>query len=258
MRQEDNNWSRKDLINPHQLTDKHHRVQAMFAQIAGTYDILNHLLSFNMDKRWRRRAVELVNIRPGQRVLDICCGTGDLALEFFRQEPQLESIVGLDFVKEMCQLAQGKSDLIMANNRHKCFEIKWLCGDAQKLPFHDSQFDHVSCAFGIRNLQEPLQGISEAYRVLKPGGRIVILEFSMPENIMMRWGYEVYFRLFLPLIGSLIANDKSCAYKYLPDSVRSFQTAGLLGRILSEVGFEKITIEKLNFGTVLAFVAQKM
>ncbi len=221
-KQADNRWSSKDLADPHQLADKHHRIQAMFSQIAGTYDLLNHLLSLNMDKRWRRKTVKQLKISPGQSVLDICCGTGDLALEFLRQEPQLQSITGLDFVKEMCQLAQEKSDRITAKNKHNSFDIKWLCGDAQQLSFEDSQFDYVSCAFGIRNLQEPKRGINEAYRVLKSGGRIVILEFSMPENVIMRWGYQVYFRLVLPLIGSMIARDKSRAYKYLPDSVRSF------------------------------------
>ncbi len=256
-KQADNRWSKKDLDNPHQLTDKHDRVKAMFSQIAGTYDLLNHLLSFNMDKQWRRKAIKLLKIAPGERVLDICCGTGDVALEFLRQEPKLQSITGLDFVKEMCELAQQKSDKIAAKNKHNTCNINWLCGDAQHLPFDDSQFNYASCAFGIRNVQDPAKGLSEAFRVLKPGGKIVILEFSMPENFIIKWGYQAYFRFILPLLGSLIARDKTSAYKYLPDSVRSFKTADLLSTILADVGFEQIKIEKLSFGTVLAFVAQK-
>ena len=253
------NWSRKNLRNPHSLADKRSRVHSMFSAIAGSYDLLNHLLSMNMDKRWRKKAVELAKIRSTDKVLDICCGTGDLAFTFAKAAPAPAEVWAIDFVENMLEIARNKQKK-MANrqsDRHNYPEIKWLCQDAESLSFPDNRFDRVSCAFGIRNLQDLSAGLHQAYRVLKPDGLFIILEFAIPKNPLLSWFYQCYFRLVLPLIAAIISNDRKGAYRYLPSSVRTFDAEKLLSVKLKEVGFAAVQIEQLCCGAVLAFVAQK-
>jgi len=253
-------WTRTTLKAPHDLEDKRGRIQEMFSAIAGTYDLLNHLLSLNLDRRWRRKAAKLAPMQPGQKVLDLCCGTGDLAITFAELYPELTIIVGVDFAEAMLGIANNK----MRTGRAKEYfgrcnfpYIKWLCSDAECLPFADEQFDCVSCAFGIRNLQNLLCGLQESYRVLKSGGHLVILEFAMPNHRLFEWLYAGYFRLVLPLIGSIIAKDAQGAYHYLPESVRSFSSAAELTETIRKTGFEAVHVERISGGIVAAYVARK-
>ena len=253
-------WRRDDLKDPHRLTDKRRRVRAMFSGIAGNYDLLNHLLSFNMDRRWRRRAVELARMQPGQSVLDLCCGTGDFAFAFARAHPDLAEVVGIDFSPPMLEIAQKKTKKFTRRSdydRSKGVVFKWLCQDAEQLQLDPNSFDCVCCAFGVRNLQDLPTGLNNVFRVLKPRGRLVILEFALPAHRLLAWLYAGYFRLVLPVIGSIIANDRKGAYHYLPASVSTFNTAEQINNLMIKTGFTSVHVEKLTAGTVLAFVGHK-
>ncbi len=258
MNQESNaNWDRERLQAPHSVTDKKQRVQRMFSQVARTYDRVNHVISFNMDRRWRRLAVREADVQPGQRVLDLCCGTGDMALTFARRQPGLAGITGVDFVAEMLEQAKEKSRRWQQQAQCNGLVFDWVCADAENVPLEDAGYDRASCVFGIRNLQDPQRGLAEMYRLLKPGGRVVILEFDLPRNPVLRWGYQAYFRHVLPLIGTLLSRDRGGAYRYLPESVAQFNTFERVTEWLGVVGFERIRRISLNFGTVLLFLADK-
>ena len=254
-------WDRKTLKNPHLHKDKNRRIHAMFSSVSQTYDLLNHLLSLNMDRHWRTRAVDLSRISPGQSVLDVCCGTGDMALAYAQREPRLKKIVGVDFVEPMLEIARRKCRRFQdksPTDRDHPLSWRWICADAQKIPLEPQQFDHISCAFGIRNLQDLQQGLNEMYRLLKSPGRVVILEFAMPKNPLIRWGYQCYFKLVLPVVGTFISQDKSGAYEYLPRSVDQFDCQNIMTKALAQANFSRVHIETLSFGSVLLFVAEKL
>ena len=260
MKQDTNKiWDRKSLKNVHQSSDKRAKVQQMFASLARSYDFANHLLSFNMDKCWRRKTVQMVQLQPQQRLLDLCCGTGDFIFEFARAVPFDISLIGLDFVEPMLIMARHKQQTQSGfrHGLHNIRNIKWLCGDAEHTPLAASQFDCLSCAFGIRNLQDPAAALAEAYRLLKPAGQLIILEFDMPRKRPFRWCYQIYFKLVLPMIASIITGDRSGAYRYLSSSVQSFGTTGLLQGALKDIGFQRIYMERFCFGAVVAFLARK-
>jgi len=253
-------WPRHNLKNPHQLKDKRLRIRQMFSDIAESYDLLNHLLSLNLDRLWRRRAVQLAHVGPGQSILDLCCGTGDLALTFAHAQPDLNEILGVDFAQPMLHLAQKKTDKFIRQHppKHHNFVIpKWLCQDAEQLQLGPNRFDCVTCAFGVRNLQNLSVGLKNIFHVLKPNGRLVILEFALPQNPLLAWSYAFYFRLVLPVIGSIIAHNSKGAYHYLPASVAAFDSAEQIVKSLKNTGFTSIRVEKFTGGTVLAFVGHK-
>ncbi|HEY1628763.1 MAG TPA: ubiquinone/menaquinone biosynthesis methyltransferase, partial [Tepidisphaeraceae bacterium] len=183
-------WNDNLLKNPHTVQDKRSRVQKMFAAIAPSYDLNNRLHSLWMDQRWRKKAVKLAEVKPTDTVVDVACGTGDLTLQFVSAKPQ--AAVGIDFTFEMLPIAISKSQI--ANRKS---QIHYLNGDAQSLPLPDQSADIVSIAFGIRNVQEPLIALREFHRILRPGGRVIILEFSLPSNAILRGLYNFYFRKIL-------------------------------------------------------------
>ena len=188
-------------------------VRQMFGAIAPRYDLLNHLLSFNIDQRWRRRTVAVLQpilARPDARVLDLCCGTGDLTLELARAAQA--RVWGSDFCHPMLVRAGEKGV-------PRLFE-----GDALRLPLPDNSFDLVTAAFGFRNLANYRDGLTELHRILRPGGTLAILEFSTPPNPLVRTGYAFYSRYILPFLGGLLSGSRS-AYQYLPESVRKFPSA---------------------------------
>jgi demethylmenaquinone methyltransferase/2-methoxy-6-polyprenyl-1,4-benzoquinol methylase len=217
------------------------RVREMFAGIAGRYDLLNHLLSGNTDKRWRRlvaRKLQPVLSVDGARALDVACGTGDLALAL--AAVTRARIVGTDFCRPMLEIAAGKA---LANGS----EIPFVEGDALRLPFADGAFDAVSIAFGLRNLSSIETGLNELRRVLKPGGRVAILEFSRPVVPGFRALFQFYFTRVLPRLGGMISGSRG-AYAYLPDSVSRFPDQKRLTAMMREVGFEEIEYQNLTGG----------
>ena len=270
-------WDDSLLANPHAVTDKRRRVQNMFAAIAPSYDLNNRLHSLWMDQSWRRRAVRLAQIQPGDRVVDVACGTGDLTLAFVREliraakgterggwsvpADRLPPLaIGIDFTFEMLPLAQAKTDLVhyfwadkqdLSDGWRK--PIVWLNGDAQNLPLPDACCDVASIAFGIRNVVDPLAALKEFFRILRPGGRAIILEFSTPTNPLFRALYHFYFKHILPRTATWISGDKTGAYKYLPQSVGTFIDRQTMVEMLAKAGFANIEQHPMTFGICVCY-----
>jgi demethylmenaquinone methyltransferase/2-methoxy-6-polyprenyl-1,4-benzoquinol methylase len=222
-------------------TEQARRVREMFATIATRYDLLNHLLSGNIDKRWRRSVAKTLFATVSQseaRILDVACGTGDLSLTLF--ESGKAQIFGLDFCRPMLDIAASKAAKSGST-------VPFVEGDALELPFSDSSFEAATIAFGLRNLSSLEAGFKELRRVLKPGGRVAVLEFSKPAAPVLRWLFRIYFNKLLPLFGGLISGSKS-AYQYLPDSVSRFPDQRALASIMKEAGFEDISFQNLTGG----------
>lgn len=215
-------------------------VRQMFTAIAPRYDLLNHLLSLNIDKRWRRRAVRRLGWEhaPSGVFLDACAGTLDLAAELCRQEVFQGRVVGADFVVPM--LSQG---------RRKAAAVSPVGADALELPFRDGVFDGATVGFGVRNLVDLSAGLIELRRVLKPGARLVILEFTTPAVWPVRQLYLFYFRRILPAIGRVVSKHRE-AYSYLPNSVLAFPEPAELAELLRQAGFEGVEYERFTFGIV--------
>ena len=199
------------------------RVRRMFGQIAGRYDLLNHLLSFNTDRYWRWQATRHAPAVAGDSVLDVCTGTGDLALAYWRQSRGTARVVGTDFCREMLAVGAAKGERAGANRT-----IKWVEADSQCLPFADESFQIVSVAFGLRNIADTDRGLREMARVCRVGGSVVVLEFSMPTFAPLRAAYGAYFRHVLPRVGQLLAGNDEQAYNYLPASVGQFPQGELM------------------------------
>jgi demethylmenaquinone methyltransferase/2-methoxy-6-polyprenyl-1,4-benzoquinol methylase len=213
----------------------------MFATIAARYDLLNHLLSGNIDKRWRRLVAKTLyqGLDSGKgRILDVACGTGDLSLTLAAEGDA--EIVGLDFCRPMLDIAASKSS-------RRGAKIPFIEGDALALPFRDSSFDGVTIAFGLRNLAGVESGLRELLRVLRPGGRVAVLEFSKPRYAVFRGLFKVYFTKLLPVLGGLISGSRG-AYQYLPDSVSRFPDQNELSSLMNRAGFEEVTYKNLTGG----------
>ncbi len=238
-------WDKDRLDNPHGQSDKAARVRAMFDGIAPTYELVNRVLSAGRDASWRRSAVRLAQTTPDDRILDLACGTGDLARAF--AAARASYVVGCDFSGAMLAHASKKEPTT----------IRWCQADALSLPIRDASFTVVSCAFGVRNFQNLAQGLLEAHRVLQPGGRIVILEFSLPKGRFLASAYLLYFRRILPRLASLISRDRSGAYRYLPASVSAFLDEAGMREVLESAGFTRIQSTRLSAGIVTVFVAWK-
>lgn len=213
----------------------------MFGSIAHAYDLNNHVHSLWRDQAWRRLAVKTAAVAQGQAVLDVACGTGDLTFAFARRS-KAGRVVGLDFTPEMLAVAERKLA------KHRDDRVEFVQGDAQALPFEDASFDVVSIAFGIRNVQDPAKAVGEFARVLRPGGRLVVLEFDRPRLAPVRWFNDFYCARLMPLTASLIARDRSGAYRYLPKSVEEFMTRPQLMAMISEHGFEEVSSRTLSLG----------
>lgn len=223
-------------------------VREMFGGVAKRYDLLNHLLSMNIDKHWRSRTVKRVRPileRGDAQVLDLCCGTGDLLIEL--EKAAGRQLYGSDFCHPMLTAADAK--LLKKQFRSALFE-----GDALHLPLKSGSLDLLTVAFGVRNFANYRKGFTEMHRVLKPGGVAAILEFSQPPNQSFAAIYNFYSTAILPRIGSVISGSNE-AYKYLPDSVRKFPDAPQLVDILKECGFRKVEFERMTFGIVALHLA---
>jgi demethylmenaquinone methyltransferase/2-methoxy-6-polyprenyl-1,4-benzoquinol methylase len=228
------------------------RVREMFGRIAPRYDFLNHLLSLDIDKVWRRRVARwcgAILSNPNARTLDLCCGTGDLALAFRRAAPKGAEIIGCDFVPEMLKRAREKAEGTRAR-------ITFVEADALALPFEDDSFDLVSCSFGFRNLANYERGLTETLRVLRPGGVAAILEFAEPRGKLLGNVYGFYFRRILPLLGGLISGSLS-AYSYLPTSVSKFPSPETLHSLFEHAGFASASFERWTGGIVTLHTGAK-
>lgn len=226
------------------------RIRGMFAAIAGTYDVLNHVLSLNQDKGWRRFAVKAAGVRPGDRVLDVCTGTADLAIELAAAAGAGGTTIGTDFCEEMVRLGSDK----VGDERGA---PRLGVADTLRLPFRSGVFRAVTVGFGIRNVADLRSGIREMARVTAPGGRIAILEFTQPANPLFRFVYYVYFLILLPILGNLVAGGKRNAYGYLPRSVLSFPDRHELARIVEECGLEDVHVLTQTFGIVTVHVGTR-
>jgi demethylmenaquinone methyltransferase/2-methoxy-6-polyprenyl-1,4-benzoquinol methylase len=247
-------WTDRELTSPHDQPDKARRVQAMFSAIAGSYDLNNRLHSFGRDQAWRRAAVVVAEPRPGDTVLDVACGTGDLALAFARRG--VARVVGVDFTFNMLAIARAKSASLGPPSPGLCIP-HYIAGDAQNLPVADASVDIVSIAFGIRNVADTPAALAEFYRVLRPGGRVVVLEFSLPTNRVLRSVYNLYFSRVLPHTAAWIARDKTGAYQYLPRSVGTFIDRPRMLELLAAAGFARPTLRPLTLGVAVVYRAEK-
>ena len=208
-------------------TSKKEQIAAMFNSISGKYDFLNHFLSLGIDILWRKRAVRLLKKHQPKLILDIATGTGDFAIEALSLNP--EKIIGVDISEGM--LSVGREKLIKKNLTDK---IELISGDSEFLPFEDNLFDAVIVSFGVRNFENLEKGLSDMLRVLKPGGKVVILEFSKPKSFPFKQLYKFYFQWILPKIGKLISKNHA-AYTYLPDSVQAFPDGDDFLNILNKI-----------------------
>jgi demethylmenaquinone methyltransferase/2-methoxy-6-polyprenyl-1,4-benzoquinol methylase len=226
------------------VEDKARWVQGMFGRIAGRYDLLNHLLSFNLDKRWRARTVQRVSgmLTPGARVLDLCCGTGDILLAL---KGRGAWILGSDFCHPMLVVAQRKSP-----------GSDFLEADALDLPLKNDSLDLITCAFGFRNLANYDEGLEEFLRVLKPGGAAAILEFSQPTNRVFGALYGFFSTRMLPWIGGMVSGSRE-AYSYLPESIRKFPGAKDLASQMRRAGFKRVEFERMTGGAVALHIGYK-
>jgi len=234
----------------YKLSEKGERIQSMFGSIAPRYDLLNRLLSCGIDRRWRRFAVRQISCPEKGRVLDVATGTGDVALEIAAQTPPSVTIVGVDFCREMVDLGLQKVKASPYAGR-----ITMEVAPCEAIPFPDESFESVTIAFGIRNVVDRLRGLKEMHRVLKQGGRVVILEFSTPRSKLFKFLYYFYFLRVLPMIGGLFS--KFSAYKYLPDSVLEFPSREEFEKLLTEAGFLKPRHFDLTGGIATVYVAEK-
>ncbi|MGB5289148.1 MAG: bifunctional demethylmenaquinone methyltransferase/2-methoxy-6-polyprenyl-1,4-benzoquinol methylase UbiE [Ignavibacteriaceae bacterium] len=225
--------------------EKKQTVKAIFDSIADRYDFLNHLLSFGVDKYWRRKALLLTKVGSHSILLDVACGTGDVAIEAYKQGVRI--IVGADFSYNMLGLFKQKRDWI---------DKKVVQSTAEQMPFKDNSFTNISVAFGVRNFYDIKEGFKSFHRVLKAGGKATIIEFQMPENKVFKSLYKFYFKKILPFVGGIVSKNKS-AYKYLPDSVQEFDEKIVLPDLLKVVGFKSVEKYKLTFGIVQVVIAEK-
>jgi demethylmenaquinone methyltransferase / 2-methoxy-6-polyprenyl-1,4-benzoquinol methylase len=225
-------------------------VAGMFDDIAFKYDFLNHFLSFGIDIRWRKQLVRQFKISPPKKVLDLATGTGDLAINIARSYPE-SSVTGIDISEQMLRIGALKVD---KNNLTDRIELKM--GDAENIDYPDEAYDAVIVAFGVRNYENLNRGLTEMLRVLKTGGKLAILEFSMPSNKSVLILYKFYFRVVLPFIGRMISKN-FYAYTYLPDSVNDFPDPPSFIKILQQIGYKDVKCKKLTFGICSLFTGLK-
>lgn len=228
---------------------KRQQVEDMFNSIALRYDFLNRFLSMGIDRGWRKKAINyLVPVQP-KMILDVATGTADLAIEAMRLNP--EKIIGIDIAEQM--LACGREKIAAKGWSD---QITLTRADSEQLPFDDNMFDAITVGFGVRNFQHLEIGLAEMYRVLKPGGRLVVLEFSKPSAFPFKQIYNMYFTYILPLWGNLVSKSKN-AYTYLPESVKHFPEGAEFAGYLKNAGYKGIIVKPLTFGTCSLYIADK-
>jgi len=230
------------VVNPYKNSESGKKVQVeeMFDQIAPKYDFLNHFLSLGIDKLWRKKAIRILKPFQPKNILDLATGTGDLAIAALRLKP--DKVVGIDISEGM--LHKGREKL---KKKKLLDKIELIQADSEDLPFDDFSFDALTVAFGVRNFEDLQKGLNEMYRVLKPGGIFVILEFSRPAHFPFKQVYNFYFFKILPKVGKIISKDGS-AYTYLPESVEEFPDGDEFLCRLGNAGFSELSFKRLSFG----------
>ncbi len=246
-------WTDADLSDPHATADKARRVEAMFAAIAHAYDLNNRLHSMWRDQAWRRAAVRMAKLKPTDTVLDVACGTGDLAMAFAHGPVRPKKVIGLDFTVPMLKVAQNKLPSPTPNPQSPTPSLTYHAADAMRLPLADKSVDVISIAFGIRNVADPALAFREFHRVLRPGGRLIVLEFSTPTNPVIRFFDRIYRERVMPITASLIARDRSGAYKYLPKSVNTFLDRAGMVDMMAAAGLTDPIIKPLTFGVAVCY-----
>lgn len=219
---------------------KKEQVARMFDNISHRYDFLNHFLSLGIDKIWRRKAIAMLRETAPMVILDVATGTADFALQAMSLKPK--QISGIDISEGMLEVGRRK---IKARNLQHIIELK--TGDSENIPFPENKFDAVTVAFGVRNFEHLEKGLEEIFRVLKPGGKLIVLEFSRPRGFPMKQLYNFYFKHILPRVGRAVSSDKA-AYTYLPESVQAFPDGDDFLRVLDRVGFNNTQCKALTFG----------
>lgn len=228
------------------------RIRQMFAEISPRYDLMNHLLSLNVDRYWRWRTVRLVPPIGEAPILDNCTGTGDLALAYWRATGGTVPIYAADFCREMLEIGERKKRALGIDG-----QLRFIEADAQDLPFDDGMFQIVAVSFGLRNVQDTQQGLREMVRVCKSGGRVAVLEFSIPTRQPFKSAYEFYFRHLLPRLGQWLARNRQGAYEYLPRSVLEFPMGDDLAGALERLGLRHVWFRELTLGIATLYVGTK-
>jgi len=227
------------------MSEKKKQVKLMFDNIAGRYDFLNHFLSFGLDFYWRKKALKLTELNSESILLDVACGTGDVAIQ--AKKMGVQKIYGADFSHNMLKLFDKKSEWV---------DGKLVQMVAEKIPFKDESVTNITVAFGVRNFYDIPEGFNSFYRILKPNGKATVIEFRMPSNKIIKSVYKFYFKNILPVLGGIISGDKA-AYTYLPDSVQEFDEKVNLENLLTNSGFKQIKKYNFTFETVQVLIAQK-
>ena len=230
---------------------KKEKIREMFDNIAPSYDRLNHVLSMNVDKLWRRHALQEIVDGTPQRILDVACGTGDSTISIAKAAAEGSTVTGADISEGMMALVKGKAEKAGVGAR-----ISLQVADGENLPYEDGAFDRVTCAFGIRNFEHKEKGLAEFHRVLAEGGKAVILELSVPQNRLVRWAYDLYFLHILPGIGGAVSGNRA-AYKYLPASVHNFPSPSDFCGMMTEAGFRNVRCRTFSLGLCRMFVGER-
>ena len=230
---------------------KKEKIRDMFDGIAPSYDRLNHLMSLGIDRLWRKRSLREIVDGTQQQILDVACGTGDSTIAIAKKAAPGSRIIGVD-------ISEGMMSLVMRKAAHEGVHdrIRLKVADAEALPFEEGSFHRVSCAFGVRNFEPKDLGLSEFYRVLKPGGKAVILELSVPSRPYVRRLYDLYFMHILPWIGGMVSGNKA-AYKYLPASVHAFPAPEGFCDLMRDAGFSRVRYKSFTFGLCRLYVGEK-
>ncbi len=230
-------------------------VRKMFDSIAHKYDFLNHFLSFGVDIYWRKKLVNFLNPKPNQKILDVAAGTGDVGFAILKKQPKAQ-VIGIDFSEKMLEIGRKKIEDRIRNSKFRISNtesrIQFQFGDAQNLEFEDETFNGVTIAFGIRNVKNREKAISEFYRVLKPGGKLVILEFGKPRFLLTRLAYLLYSKVVIPIVGKVFSKHIR-AYSYLPQTISEFPSREKFSKLILSAGFEKTGFQTLTNGVVTLF-----
>ncbi|MCA9029594.1 MAG: bifunctional demethylmenaquinone methyltransferase/2-methoxy-6-polyprenyl-1,4-benzoquinol methylase UbiE [Planctomycetaceae bacterium] len=234
-----------------------HRVREMFGQIAKRYDLLNHLLSGGIDIYWRNYTVRQTSPKGEDPILDVCTGTGDLAFAYWAAMKGKVAVTGTDFTPQMLEIARKKFDSRAATYGEEAKPVTFVEADTLQLPFDEDTFQIVSVAFGLRNVADTRGGLVEMMRVAKPGGRVVILEFSKPQSSIFGALYRWYFNSVLPRVGQFMSRNSHDAYRYLPSSVMEFPCGKVMADLMAECGLVDVTFTPLTFGIATLYVGKK-